>query len=1643
MSHQAIIRAILFCLLIICGFLGSSFQSSGLVVSEAPRPTEFDVRGPDGVPKGIKLRAPTAAQLKAVASLQTEVNGPLVIQYNGLTATPRHLFSHDGYLTQPRAAQPEIIARDFLSQWREIFRLDDKDLENLRLKSRATLPDMETTILLFEQHVGGVSVHKGEVLVNVNRAGRIISVGNENFPQMKVTNSFAMTPAQAVAAAAASLGFANFQPASLGIAQVLRTYGDLPHEFGEGSKFSGGDVFSDEITVTRVVFPLGDNGRAAYKFILTTPQYEGIMWENIVDATTGQVLRRISLTSFQEGGGIGVGRRGTMRPDVQDMMEGFNAAGSARGKVFDSMPTALSGRAGFGRSTAPGVPPTYAPDTTTTAPGRGFRVGWMLGRVETPLIYDPPFAQVQRGLPDAVNPTAHSPFGWFYLPTDTAGKEIGTGEFLIAATRAFGYTMHDEAKGRNLPDNSPAGDGNQPFSATLTPLPASRSLVDGRTLSSVFQSQYTEGNNVIVADDHGNDNETTHGIRGFSADRQFTLPRFNFVNSYEYGGVDAASGVFPPSTHPDVYPGTVNLFYVINVIHDYLYSIGFTESLWNFQQDNFGKGGIGKDAVSGQVQDGSGINNANFGTPSDGNRPRMQMFLWTEAGARRADGDFDFDVVAHELYHGVSNRSAGKGETGCLGITAVGESNGQGEGWSDFLAESMSDDDATAEYPVGDFDRGIRRLPKTNFRYSYASINQRGLTRRDTRTAVDIDTSVGTGSVPFAVHRTGEVWSATLWDMRELLVMKDPNGVFFDGARRLGAGSSFFIGYRQVNSVDTLHPIDYRASFNTNDPGTLNPTAHAVRPGLVAAEKATLGNRSGPLSTAVRNGGRLADTLVLRGLQIGPCNPSYVDSRDAILLADRELTGGENQAIIWRAFASHGVGLAARSTAGANEDPGTQSAPAVVEDFTVPPGVSECEQLGPLPPPAFTVANSGPNEATITIIPTVGATSYVISRATSPNGTFAKIAEILATQTTFTDNNGGEGLALGQTYAYQVRANRNAQCVSGANTQTVTITLGVVITPSPIFFGVSQVADPKASDRLIVNWRPATSTKPDANIVYDIYRVDHVNHGTMQQDPTFTPSASNRIAEGVTGTSYIDRDRILNHVYYYMVQARDVESGRKDTNNTGNRFVKWNAATSPTVTDTLFALETFEAASANSRFAPPLLESGDEPQEGDAAFQRVTGIDLGGGITSSMMYAPDFDPGSDGAPSDFSAVIGPLTLTPTSVMDFDHFFNTEGNFDGGVVEISVGTATFNSLPFPDNATTFDLGDYMIQGPYNQKLDGDLVGVILSPLQGRRAFTGAAGLHHTRISLKNFAPGQLHNPSGAPVFIRFRMTSDAGSTAGPNSGWYIDNVEINNLGIAIPAQLLNISSRMHVQTNDRVGIGGLIVSGSDTKKVVLRAIGPSLNTNGVPVPGRLEDPILELYDGNGNFVVANDNWKDSQQGEIEGTGLAPSDDRESVIVRTLIPGAHTAIIRGKENSTGIGLVEVYDVAQGGNSKLANISTRAFVETGDNVLIGGFIAGAQAGNINVVIRAIGPSLQGRVPEPLGDTTLELFNGNGATLAFNDNWKDSQRAEIEASGLPPNHDAESAMFQSLPPGNYTAIVRGKNSTVGNGLVEVYNVP
>jgi glucose/arabinose dehydrogenase len=262
--------------------------------------------------------------------------------------------------------------------------------------------------------------------------------------------------------------------------------------------------------------------------------------------------------------------------------------------------------------------------------------------------------------------------------------------------------------------------------------------------------------------------------------------------------------------------------------------------------------------------------------------------------------------------------------------------------------------------------------------------------------------------------------------------------------------------------------------------------------------------------------------------------------------------------------------------------------------------------------------------------------------------------------------------------------------------------------------------------------------------------------------------------------------------------------------------------------------------------------------------------------------------------------------------------------------------------------------------------------------------------------------------------------------------------------AIASQAQDISSRARVITGENVMIGGFIITGTAAKRVIVRGMGPSLQQSNVPDP--LADPVLELHGPTGALITSNNNWKETQQTEIANSQLAPQNDLESAIIATLQPGAYTAIVKGNNGGSGVGLVEVYDLDSAAASKLANISTRSFVQTGDNRLIGGFILGTNSGAAKVIVRGIGPSLaQSGISNVLADPTLELRDGNGGLVRGNDNWQEdsTQATQITASGVAPGNPLESAIAASLLPGNYTVILAGQDGGTGVGVVELYNIP
>lgn len=298
---------------------------------------------------------------------------------------------------------------------------------------------------------------------------------------------------------------------------------------------------------------------------------------------------------------------------------------------------------------------------------------------------------------------------------------------------------------------------------------------------------------------------------------------------------------------------------------------------------------------------------------------------------------------------------------------------------------------------------------------------------------------------------------------------------------------------------------------------------------------------------------------------------------------------------------------------------------------------------------------------------------------------------------------------------------------------------------------------------------------------------------------------------------------------------------------------------------------------------------------------------------------------------------------------------------------------------------------------------------------------------------------LDNNSGEVTSVQWGAV--AGVDAGTSGSFDLDDFESRLEGLVAPPflRLANISTRLFVGDGDEVGIAGFIVTGDTEKTVLIRGRGPSLAPFGLS--GLLADPRLQLFQGQ-TELLSNDDWADSQQSEIEATGIAPTDADESAILVTLAPGPYTAILSGVGATTGLGIVEAFDVDETGTpTELYNISTRGPVQTGDEVMIGGFIIQGPSPE-TVIIRAIGPSLAGAgVPGVLSDPTLTIFEAQ-TQIGFNDDWQDSQEASIEAAGLAPNDSRESAIILTLDPGPYTAIVRGAGNSTGVGLVEVFNI-
>ena len=433
------------------------------------------------------------------------------------------------------------------------------------------------------------------------------------------------------------------------------------------------------------------------------------------------------------------------------------------------------------------------------------------------------------------------------------------------------------------------------------------------------------------------------------------------------------------------------------------------------------------------------------------------------------------------------------------------------------------------------------------------------------------------------------------------------------------------------------------------------------------------------------------------------------------------------------------------------------------------------------------------------------------------------------------------------------------------------------------------------------------------------------------------------------------------------------------------------------------------------------------------------GLDSGAGVTQ-MLLQPD---GKILINGNFSSVHGTARHGPTRL-------NPDGSLDE---TFSFAAGFFNSLIGLQADGKILMGYYLgtgwSVGRVNSDGSSDESFAGFSNLPACVALAGDGIYVGTNTVIRRQSDGTL-DPIFAPMFpadaaITQLLLQVDGQVIAAGSFTQVNGAAVNGIvrlnGVA-PAKAGNISTRALVGTDAAVEIGGFIVTGPADKSVVIRAIGPSLQADGSPLPGTLTNPRLELHGPAGELIAQNEDWRDSQEAEMIASGLAPLNDRESALTATLSPGAYTAVVQGAGGETGIALVEIYDASPAWDSRLQNISTRGAVENGDNVMIAGLILTGPE-EAPVVARALGPSLAAfDVADPLSDPTIELHDQSGAIVAANDNWKETQESELAASGLAPTNDNEAAILASLPPGEYTAIVRGANEATGLALVEFYDL-
>lgn len=517
---------------------------------------------------------------------------------------------------------------------------------------------------------------------------------------------------------------------------------------------------------------------------------------------------------------------------------------------------------------------------------------------------------------------------------------------------------------------------------------------------------------------------------------------------------------------------------------------------------------------------------------------------------------------------------------------------------------------------------------------------------------------------------------------------------------------------------------------------------------------------------------------------------------------------------------------------------------------------------------------------------------------------------------------------------------------------------------------------------------------------------------SVEELDNFPPQQPGRNGEQVTDFPLDVQSALVTRVR--QPDSLDIESVRYDTSGTGDSLA---IAATMRVTDLTvvppgsFWRASFVANAPNSIISADGTYSYGISDDGDQFYVEAQTTD--GGQTfvyGTAVRNPD----------------GTITYTEAGEADAGEF-----NTDTRTINIQVSVAKLNAILSAANRPLIQNGS-PIAGLRARAVTAEVVAPPPAGRQGRRDLT-RGGTQFTVYD--NAFPRPTPAPSASPLPPRAVVGDAVPSPTPPEVG------------------LANIATRVAVRTGENVGIAGFIVRGNAPKRLMVRGIGPSIRSGGEAVAGTLQNPRLEIREGD-DVIASNDDWRgtedESQQAEITASGLAPIDDREAAVIINVSGGdagaTYTAILSGVDDTEGIGLIEVYDIDAQSMADLGNISTRGFVGTGNDVLIGGIIVRDASGknqSQDILVRGIGPSLgAGGVVNPLQDPQLTLYDVQGNTIAFNDDFATDPQGNIPGSGLPPTNAKESAIRRTLAPSAYTFILNGANGGTGIGLVEAYNL-